>query len=147
MGSERVGYTTGVYDLFHVGHLNLLTRAREQCDRLIVGVTTDELALSVKGRRPTIPFEERAAIVKALRVVDEVVPQASMQKLDAWEKHRFDVVFVGDDHKGTRKWDEYEKAFADRGVAVVYFPYTLHTSSTLLNQALNRLVQPAASEM
>lgn len=134
-----LGYTTGVFDLFHVGHLNVLRRAKEQCDRLIVGVTTDELASSAKGKQPVIPYIERAAIVGAIRYVDDVVPQDSMDKVAAWREHRFGRMFVGDDWKGTPRWDALEVEFAALGVEIVYFPYTTHTSSTLLRQALDRL--------
>lgn len=134
----RIGYTTGVYDLFHIGHLNLLRRAKEQCDYLIVGVTTDEL-VAYKHKKSVIPFEERSAIVEAIRYVDKVVPQVSMDKIQAWNEHHFDVMFVGDDWKGTDKWNAYEKEFQELGVEIVYFPYTKGTSSTLLNEALIKL--------
>lgn len=134
----RIGYTTGVYDLFHIGHLNLLRRAKEQCDYLIVGVTVDEL-VAYKHKKAVIPFEERCAIVEAIRYVDKVVPQVSMDKIQAWNEHHFDVMFVGDDWKGTDKWNAYEKEFQELGVEIVYFPYTKGTSSTLLNEALIKL--------
>lgn len=133
-----IGYTTGVYDLFHVGHVNLLRRAKEQCDYLIVGVTTDEL-VSYKHKRAVIPFEERAKIVEAIRYVDKVVPQENMNKMEAWEKYHFDVMFVGDDWKGTDKWNKIEEDLAAVGAKVVYFPYTKGTSSTLINETLIRL--------
>ena len=133
-----IGYTTGVYDLFHVGHLNLLRRAKEQCDYLIVGVTTDEL-VSYKHKRAVIPFEERAKIVEAIKYVDKVVPQENMNKMEAWEKYRFNVMFVGDDWKGTDKWNKIEEDLAAVGAKVVYFPYTKGTSSTLINETLLRL--------
>ena len=133
-----VGYTTGVFDLFHVGHLNLLKRAKAHCDYLIVGVTVDEL-VSYKHKKAVIPFEERAEIVKAIRYVDEVVPQTSMNKMAAWKEYHFDVMFVGDDWKGTPKWNEIEKQMQSVGVDVIYFPYTKGTSSTLLNETLEKL--------
>lgn len=133
-----VGYTTGVFDLFHVGHVNLLRRAKEQCDYLIVGVTTDEL-VSYKHKRSVIPFEERMKIVEAIRYVDKVVPQENMNKMEAWEKYHFDVMFVGDDWKGTDKWNQIEKDMESVGARVVYFPYTKGTSSTLINATLIRL--------
>lgn len=136
--SVRIGYTTGVYDLFHIGHLNLLRRAKEQCDYLIVGVTVDEL-VAYKHKKAVIPFNERAAIVEAIRYVDKVVPQVSMDKIQAWNEHQFDVMFVGDDWKGTDKWNAYEMEFQELGVEIVYFPYTKGTSSTLLNEALLKL--------
>lgn len=133
-----IGYTTGVFDLFHIGHLNLLRKAKEQCDHLIVGVSTDELVM-YKHKHAVIPFEERIEIVKAIKYVDEVVPQVNMNKMEAWEKLHFNVMFVGDDWKGTPKWDAYEKQFAEVGVKIVYFPYTKGTSSTLINEVLLKL--------
>ena len=135
-----IGYTTGVFDLFHIGHLNILRRAKEQCDYLIVGVTVDEL-VSYKGKKAFIPYEERAAIVEAIRYVDKVVPQTSMDKMAAWEKYRFDRMFVGDDWKGTDTWNRLEEEFAEVGVEIVYFPYTKQTSSSELRAALNKLNQ------
>lgn len=134
----KIGYTTGVYDLFHIGHLNLLRRAKEQCDYLIVGVTVDEL-VAYKHKKAVIPFEERCAIVEAVRYVDKVVPQTSMDKVQVWNEYHFDVMFVGDDWKGTKKWEAYEKQFKELGVDIVYFPYTKGTSSTLLNEVLLKL--------
>lgn len=134
----KIGYTTGVYDLFHIGHLNLLRKAKAQCDYLIVGVSTDDL-VEYKGKRSVIPFEERKAIVGAIRYVDEVVTQEDMNKLGAWQKYRFDVMFVGDDWKGTDKWNKIEADLAAVGAEVVYFPYTKGTSSTLINETLLKL--------
>lgn len=131
MNKKRVGYTTGVFDLFHVGHLNLLRRAKEQCDYLIVGVSTDECVESYKHKVPVIPFEERIAIVESIRYVDEVVPQKVMDKLKAWEKLRFDVMFHGDDWKGTELYNRYEQEFAKVGVEIVYLSHTQGVSSTL----------------
>ena len=131
----KVGYTTGVFDLFHVGHLRLLKRTKEKCDKLIVGVTTDEL-VSYKYKNAVIPFEERIEIIKCIKYVDEAVPQTSMDKMEAWEKLKFDVLFVGDDWKGTDKWNQYEKEFEKVGVNIIYFPYTKGISSTLINEIL-----------
>ena len=131
MNKKRVGYTTGVFDLFHVGHLNLLRRAKEQCDYLIVGVSTDECVQSYKHKVPVIPFEERIAIVESIRYVDEVVAQEVMDKLKAWEKLRFDVMFHGDDWKGTELYNRYEREFAKVGVEIVYLSHTQGVSSTL----------------
>ena len=131
-----VGYTTGVFDMFHVGHLNLLARAREQCDRLIVGVSTDDVVLDDKGHAPIVPYAERVAIVKAIRYVDEVVPQTSMDKFAAWEKLRFNRLFHGNDWKGSAMYNEVEAKLKAVGVEVVYFPYTQGTSSTLLAERL-----------
>lgn len=130
-----IGYTTGVFDLFHVGHLNILKRAKEQCDYLIVGVTVDEL-VAYKGKKAFVPYEERRAIVEAIKYVDQVVPQASMDKMAAWEALHFDRMFVGDDWKGTDIWNNWEEVFAKVGVEVVYFPYTKQTSSSQLREAL-----------
>ncbi len=115
--SRKIGYTTGVFDLFHIGHLNLLRKARENCDYLIVGVTADEL-VSYKHKKAVIPFEERIKIVEAIRYVDEVVPQSDMDKFEAWERLQFDIMFVGDDWKGHPKWSKYEKQFSDVGVSI-----------------------------
>ena len=134
----KIGYTTGVYDLFHIGHLNLLRKAKAQCDYLIVGVSTDDL-VEYKGKRSVIPFEERKEIVGAIKYVDEVVTQKNMDKLGAWKKYHFDVMFVGDDWKGTDKWNKIEADLAQVGAKVVYFPYTKGTSSTLINETLIRL--------
>lgn len=133
-----VGYTTGVFDLFHVGHLRLFKRAKEKCDKLIVGVTTDEL-VSYKYKKAVISFEERIEIIRSIKYVDEAVPQVSMNKMDAWERIKFDVMFVGDDWKDTDKWNQYEKEFEKVGVSIIYFPYTKGTSSTLINEVLSKL--------
>lgn len=126
--------------MFHIGHLNLLRKAKEQCDYLIVGVSTDAL-VSYKHKQAVIPFEERKQIVGAIKYVDEVVAQENMDKMAAWEKLHFDVMFVGDDWKGTPKWEAYERQFREIGVEIVYFPYTKGTSSTLINETLEKLRQ------
>ena len=131
-----IGYTTGVYDLFHIGHLNLLRNAKAMCDKLIVGVTTDEL-VSYKNKKSVIPFSERIEIVKGLSCVDAVIPQEEIDK--AWEKIKFDVLFVGDDWHKNNNWQEMESKFNKVGVRVVYFPYTKSTSSTLINETLKNL--------
>ena len=133
-----IGYTTGVFDLFHIGHLNILKKAKENCDKLIVGVTTDDL-VAYKNKRSVIPFEERIEIVKAIKYVDEVVPQFNMDKLDAHKRIQFDIMFVGSDWKGTEKWNKIESDFKQIGVKVIYFPYTKGTSSTLINKTLLQL--------
>lgn len=133
-----IGYTTGVFDLFHIGHLNLLRRAKEQCDYLIVGVTVDDLVL-YKGKHAVIPFEERIEIVRNIKCVDEAVPQVNMNKMEAWKKYHFNKMFVGDDWKGTEKWNKIEAEMNSVGVELVYFPYTKGTSSTLINQVLLKL--------
>lgn len=131
-----IGYTAGVYDLFHVGHLNLLKNAKGMCDRLVVGVTTDEL-VSYKGKTATIPYEDRAEIVRCIKYVDAVVPQADMDKLAMCKKLGASVLFVGDDWYGTDKWKEYEKEFETEGIRIVYFPYTKGISSTIILNELN----------
>lgn len=138
MANYKIGYTTGVFDLFHIGHLNLLKRAREQCDYLIVGVSSDDL-VAYKNKRAVIPFEERIQIVEAIRYVDKAVPQMNMNKMEAWRIYQFDVIFVGDDWKNTEKWNRFEEEFQKVGVDIVYFPYTRNTSSTLLNETLLKL--------
>ena len=140
MKKYEVGYTTGVFDMFHIGHLNILKRAKEQCEVLIVGVSTDELVRSYKDKIPVIPFKERSAIVEAVRYVDKVVPQTSMDKLAAWNELHFDVMFHGDDWKNSAMYDEYEKQFADVGVSLVFFPHTQGTSSTEIIQRLQDML-------
>jgi len=132
-----IGYTTGVFDLFHIGHLNLLRNARSMCDKLIVGVTTDEL-VSYKNKKPIIPLYERIEIVKSIKYVDIVIPQYSMDKFEAWKKLKFDIMFVGDDWYGSKKWQKFEKEFKKIGVKIIYFPYTKGTSSTLINKILTK---------
>lgn len=139
MNNKIVGYTTGVFDLFHIGHLNILERAKSQCDYLIVGVTIDEL-VSYKGTEAIIPFEERMKIVGAIKYVDLVVPQTNMNKMEAWEKYKFQKMFVGSDWQGTKTWNNYEQEFAKVGVEICYFPYTKGTSSTLLKRVLTQLL-------
>lgn len=136
-----IGYTTGVFDLFHIGHLNILRQAKAQCDHLIVGVSTDELVRQYKNKSPVICYEERVEIVKAVRYVDEVVPQFDRDKFAAWERLGFHKMFVGDDWKGSALFNELEQRFASLGVQIVYFPYTKGTSSTFLKETLNKLNQ------
>ena len=133
----RIGYTTGVFDMFHIGHLNILRRAKEQCDYLIVGVTSDELCFKRKNKYPIINEQDRMAIVQAIRYVDQVVPQTNMDKLTAVKEVNADVVFVGSDWKGTDAWNEYEKQFASIGCSVVYLDHTDGISSTILREKLN----------
>lgn len=130
------GYVPGAWDMFHIGHLNILLRARSRCDHLIAGVVTDEELLRVKGRLPIVPLEERLEVVAALEFVDEVVVDHSSNKLDVWQRVGFDVLFKGDDWRGTAKGDRLEQQMASVGVRVCYFPYTAHTSSTKLRAML-----------
>ncbi|MBR4298312.1 MAG: adenylyltransferase/cytidyltransferase family protein [Bacteroidales bacterium] len=131
-----IGYTTGVYDLFHIGHLNLLKSAKGMCDKLIVGVTVDEL-VAYKGKKAMIPFEDRIEIIRSIKYVDAAIPQHDMDKLSACKKIGAQILFVGDDWYGTEKWQEYEKEFAEAGIKIVYFPYTKGISSTKITEALN----------
>ena len=133
-----IGYTTGVFDLFHIGHLNMLKNAKSLCDKLVVGVTTDEL-VAYKNKRAVISFEERIEIVRSIKYVDAAVPQDSMDKMEAWQRYHFDLMFVGDDWFKTPKWQDFEAQFKAVGVRIVYFPYTRGTSSTLINQVLLEL--------
>ena len=138
MDKPIIGYTSGVYDLFHVGHLNLLKNAKGLCDKLIVGVSVDEL-VAYKHKRAVIPFQERLELVRSIKYVDTAIPQDDLDKFKMWEKLHFDVLFVGDDWFKSERWQEMEKKFDEVGVRVVYFPYTKGTSSTLLTEALARL--------
>lgn len=139
MKKYKVGYTTGVFDMFHIGHLNILKRAKTQCEYLIVGVTTDEL-VSYKGQKAVIPHLERMEIIESIKYVDKVVSQKDMNKMDAWEKYQFNAMFVGSDWKGTDKWNEYERIFSPLGVDIVYFAYTQGTSSTKLRCVLEKIM-------
>lgn len=134
----KIGYTTGVYDMFHIGHLNILKRAKEQCETLIVGVTTDELCYKRKRKYPIINEQERMAIVGAIRYVDKVVPQADMEKIRSVKNLGADVVFVGSDWKGTDVWKQYETDFAEVGCTVVYLDHTDGISSSILREKLNK---------
>ena len=140
MGDKKykIGYTTGVFDMFHIGHLNILRRAKEQCEYLIVGVTTDALCMKNKNKRPIICEEDRVAIVEAIRYVDRVVPQKDMDKLAAVKEYGASAVFVGSDWKGTAAWEQYEKDFAQVGCDVVYLSHTDGISSTTLREKLNK---------
>lgn len=132
-----IGYTTGVYDMFHIGHLNILRRAKEQCDYLIVGVSTDELVEHDKHKVPVIPFEDRCAIVEAIKYVDKVVPQINKNKFEAWRQFHFNKMFVGSDWQGTPQWKEFEKQFAPVNVEIVYLPHTDGISSSILRDQMN----------
>jgi glycerol-3-phosphate cytidylyltransferase len=134
-----IGYAPGAYDLFHVGHLNLLRHAADHCDHLIAGVVSDEMLVLTKGRAPVVPLAERMEIVRSLRLVDEVHAEVVPDKIDTWRAVGFDVIFKGDDWRGTPKGRKLERDFAAVGVQVRYFPYTVHTSSTMLRRALTAL--------
>lgn len=142
-----VGYAPGVYDLFHIGHLNILARAREHCDYLIAGVVSDEMAQLAKGRLPVVPLEERLEIVRHVTYVDEAVAETVPDKTDTWRQiGGFDRIFKGDDWRGTPKGDRLERDFAELGVEVVYFPYTVQTSSTMLREFLANAARPGSLE-
>ena len=143
--SNVVGYAPGIYDQFHIGHLNILKHAKSQCDYLIAGVLSDEMCEVAKGRRPVVPAAERIEIVRNIAFVDAVHEEVVPDKLDTWHALGFHVIFKGDDWRGTPKGDALESSFAGVGVEVVYFPYTVHTSSTALRRALDALDAPAAS--
>lgn len=132
----EVGYTSGVFDMFHVGHLNLLRRARNYCHHLVVGVASDEYTDHLKDRPSVVPCDERFEIITALGIVDEVVIDRSEDKTLAWQQRRFDAIFKGNDWQGTPKGYRLERSMGALGVDVVYFPYTRHTSSTMLREFL-----------
>lgn len=134
----KIGYTTGVYDMFHIGHLNILRHAKEQCETLIVGVTTDELCYKRKQKHPIINEQERMAIVEAIRYVDKVVTQSDMEKIRSVKELGADAVFVGSDWKGTDAWNQYEKELAEVGCTVVYLDHTDGISSSILREKLNK---------
>ncbi len=133
-----IGYTAGVYDLFHVGHLNLLKNAKGMCDKLVVGVTVDEL-VSYKGKEAVIPFEERIEIIRSIKYVDAAVPQYDMNKLKVCKEIGASVMFVGDDWYGTEKWQKYEEEFAKEGIKIIYFPYTKGVSSSRIEQKMKEI--------
>ena len=132
-----IGYTTGVFDMFHIGHLNILRRAKEKCDYLIVGVSTDEVVESYKHHLPVIPYDQRAAIVEAIKYVDEVVPQTTMDKTEFLKHRHFDVMFHGDEWKGTELYNKYEEEFAKLGARIEYLSHTEGISSSILRRKIN----------
>jgi glycerol-3-phosphate cytidylyltransferase len=139
MKEQLIGYTTGVFDMFHIGHLNILKNAKSRCDHLIVGVSTDELVKQYKNKKPIIPFEERIEIVKCIKYVDEVVPQISMDKRQAWETLHYNVLFHGSDWKGSEMYDKVIRDLEEVGVKVVFLPHTQGVSSTLLADVLYKM--------
>ena len=130
----KVGYTTGVFDMFHIGHLNILRRAKEQCEYLIVGVSTDEVVQNYKNKTPIIPFEQRMAIVEAIKYVDKVVPQTSMNKMDAYKTLKFDALFHGSDWQNSEMYNKIIEEFKTVGVELVFLPHTEGISSTILRE-------------
>lgn len=141
-----IGYTTGVYDLFHIGHLNLLKNAKGMCDKLVVGVTVDEL-VAYKGKQAMIPFEDRIEIVRSCKYVDAAVPQYDMDKLTACKKLGASFLFVGDDWYGSEKWTSYEEDFSKAGIKIIYFPYTKGISSTKITEALMAVRKHSLSDV
>ncbi|WP_424348243.1 adenylyltransferase/cytidyltransferase family protein [Kocuria sp. CH-021] len=142
-----VGYAAGAFDLFHVGHLNILKQAKRRCDHLIAGVVSDEMLVRSKGRLPVVPAEERAEIVRHIDCVDQVHVETVPDKLETWRELRFNIFFKGDDWRGTPRGLSLEERFAGVGVQVVYFPYTVHTSSTTLRAALAMLGTPPLDQL
>ncbi len=135
----RIGYAPGAFDLFHVGHLNILRRARQQCDFLVAGVVSDEMCLQTKGVLPVVPLDERLEMVESVRCVDSVYAECTPDKLHCWRAVGITHMLMGDDWLRTAKGNRLEADFARVGVEVVYFPYTVHTSSTHLRRALQVL--------
>lgn len=140
MKKYKIGYTTGVFDMFHIGHLNIIKRAKEQCDFLIVGVSTDENVMNYKHKKPVIPYDQRKSIVEAIRYVDQVVPQENMDKFAAWQRLNFDALFHGSDWQGSKMYDELEKQLASVGCDIVFLPHTDGISSTILKPEVKNAV-------
>ena len=140
MKNFKIGYTTGVFDLFHIGHLNILKKAKEECDYLIVGVTTDDLTFSMKNKKPIIPFNERISIIESIKYVDKAVAKSNSNNFEAWNSLKFDVMFKGDDWKDTDKGASLEKSFESSGVHIHYFPYTENTSSSILREVIGKFL-------
>ncbi len=132
-----IGYTTGVFDLFHIGHLNIIQRSKALCDFLIVGISTDELVFKEKKHYPIISFSDRCSIVQSIKYVDKIVPQVNKNKLEAWQKLKFNKMFVGSDWKGTDAWKQYEIDFKDKHVDIIYLDHTDGISSSILKEKLN----------
>ena len=135
----KIGYTSGVFDLFHVGHVRILKNARAMCDRLVVGVSTDELVWEYKQKKTVIPFNERLEVVASNQYVDVAIAQTTRDKMDAWQRLKFDIMFVGDDWYQSEKWQSLDEEFKAVGVNIVYFPYSNTTSSTKINEVLEDL--------
>lgn len=133
-----IGYTQGTFDMFHIGHLNLIRNAKRHCDYLIVGVNKDELVESYKNKRPIIPLEERVEIVRAIRYVDKVIATDTLDKTKIWEKVHFDEIYIGDDWKGNERWEKTGKEMEQLGAKLVFLPYTKDTSSTMLREKLTQ---------
>lgn len=136
MKKYKIGYTTGVFDLFHIGHLNILKNAKSQCEYLIVGVSTDELVAKYKNKLPVIPYNQRAEIISSIKYVDMVVPQVSLDKMDAYNKFKFNVLFHGDDWKNSDLYEEIEKELKKHGVDIVFIPHTDGISTTIIKKMI-----------
>jgi glycerol-3-phosphate cytidylyltransferase len=134
--TKIVGFTSGAFDMFHVGHLNLIKNAKERCDYLIVGVNSDELIASYKSKKTIVPLNERIEIIKSIRYVDEVMRIDSLDKRMSWAEKQYSIIFIGDDWKGNQRWHDTEKVMSAYGVEVIYLPYTENTSSSLLREKL-----------
>ncbi|MBS6642242.1 MAG: adenylyltransferase/cytidyltransferase family protein [Clostridiaceae bacterium] len=140
MKDYKIGYIAGVFDLFHIGHLNLIRKAKDKCEYLIVGVLTDELVVHFKGKPPYIPFDERLEIVGSIKYVDKAVPVTldNIDKMAAWELYKFDCLFSGDDYVNNESWIVDKKRLNQVGSDIYFFPYTKSTSSTQIKKALGR---------
>ena len=139
MKKYKIGYTAGVFDMFHIGHLNILKKAKEQCDYLIVGVSIDEVVSINKGKQPIIPFNDRLQIVESIKYVDKVIPQESYcidDKVKVAVENNINVMFVGSDWKGTSKWNEIESKLKERNIDVIYLPHTDGISSSILREKI-----------
>lgn len=138
MKKKIIGYTAGVFDLFHIGHLKILQNAKSICDKLIVGVSTDDLVYEYKKKYPVIPFSERIEIVRSIKYVDAVIAQEDLNKIDIWKKVKFDLMVVGDDWYNSKKWKKIDDDLIKKNIKVIYFPYTKNTSSTKINNILDK---------
>lgn len=134
--NKKIGFTTGVFDLFHIGHLRLLEKAKQNCDELIVGVNTDDLVLSYKGKLPIIPFEDRCDIINSIKYVDKVIPIIHRDKMKQFDEIKYDILFVGDDWKGSKIFNELEEYLSKYGSSIEYFSYTQHVSSSKFREIL-----------
>ncbi len=140
MKKYKIGYTQGTYDMFHIGHLNLINHAKEYCDYLIVGVNSDELVQQYKNKLPVIVQEERAEIVRNIKAVDQCVISTTLDKLDALRKYHFDVMFIGDDWKGNPRWEQTGKDLKEHGVDLIFLPHTDGVCSTALTELIKKLL-------
>lgn len=138
MKKYKIGFTDGVYDMFHVGHLNMIRKAKERCEYLIVGVHSDEIVESYKHRKTIINENDRREIVGAIKEVDKAVINYTRDKIELLKLYNFNVVFIGDDWKGTERWNNFEKELAKRGVKVEYIPYTKGISSTMIREKIKK---------